>query len=576
MPHHVLAMGTVLAALGAKAAGSAVDPTSLLGTGAAPISKGMGSALLSLKASKLGAVTAAAPASSFIAHAGDAATGAMGVGGAAAAAAPKAAAAASGATGPGKAAASLVTSKAASVTAAGGKAAGGGGAAAAHSSMLKVGQKACFVKKRGVAFGRGKGKGVQAHRSAATGGGGGSSAPKAPHAQEPAHGTAGPSTTAHGHHHPPQSAPGGHTISHTATEASRTAGGRGSGLQGPLLGQGGPSGTNGGAGYAGAPPVGAEGGEEFMPGPLATHSHSKFLQLHKGPAPNSNVAFVGTSSASSTIPTATITTTPAAASTAAASTAAASTAAASTTAASTAAAAAADHAGDLPAAAGPLMRASEFGAPGIGADPEALEGAAAAAASGSSKGSLFRGFMEGALGMDNSGGQGGMLHTLSSGLGNNLFNNWWGDSAAMGGAAAAMGAAAADPSLGSFDPTMGALDPTDMTAMDPTDMGALDPTDMGDVTDMGDAEYVEEQSMAFAALLPTLFGRLTGQVKTAGPPLPGKSRLVRSDSIASTACTSDESASDKLDTEAEVLFPGRRVYRSRMDDRQSNYAEFLC
>ncbi|CDI79758.1 hypothetical protein, conserved [Eimeria acervulina] len=579
MPHNVLAMGTVLAALGAKAAGSGVDPTSFIGAGAAPLSKGMGSVLLSLKAGKA-ATAAAAPSTSFLANAGDAALGAAGTGAGAAAPAKAAAAAAAAAGGsPGKAGLSLLAAKGSAASgaaapstvagAAGVKGASGAGtAAAANSSMLKVAQKACFRKKKaGLLKGPKHGGAKTPHASGASataGRHGGSSGPTSNHPHNSTHGTQNTGATGGEHtaHPQPHSTQGTHSAAHGGGEASRASASRGSGFQGPLTGQhGGPS-SSAGTNYVGAPPAGTEGGEEIMPGTVGTPAHAKFLQLHKGPT-SSTAAFASTSH-SSPMPH-TVSATPAAA-----------------------AAAAADHAAGGPAAvAGPAMRAADFGvsptggAPGM--DPGAFDGAAAAAAAeGPSKGSsMLKGFVEGALGVDSSAGTGGgMLHSLSAGMGQNLFGSWWGGGATAGGAAAALGAAAA------ADPTgLGAIDPTALGSVDPTALGSVDPADMmeGDPSDLVDPESVGEQTMAVAALLPSLFGRLLGEGKQREDnknARPTKPQLARRDSLASTACASDGAASDSgnplQSAAAEAGLTSRRVYRSRVGDRKATYADFLC
>lgn len=158
-----LATGTALAALGAKAAGAAVNPTVFLSTGAgplgkaasavfhpsvflstgaAPLGKGLGASLMSIKAGKAAAASAPAVAS-FLSHGGDTAADLVTSGGA-----------------------SFLASKAAAASAAGGKAAGGiflgkgagagtvgtsfakvgSGIGTAKPSFLKVAQKTCFAK----------------------------------------------------------------------------------------------------------------------------------------------------------------------------------------------------------------------------------------------------------------------------------------------------------------------------------------------------------------------------------------------------------------------------------------------
>ncbi|CDJ41832.1 hypothetical protein, conserved [Eimeria tenella] len=557
MPHHVLAMGTVLAALGAKAAGSAVDPATFITTGAAPLGKGMGSALLSVKAGKAAAAAAAPAASSFLAHGGgDAATQAAAAGTSALVAkAPSAGALTGSAATASKGAATLL----AKGNAGGAAAKAAAGPAGVQTAMLKTSQKVCLAKKKaavakvkpGGASGsssaaKGSKATAKAHGKSSAGGkaakGGeksagskGGEAAHAKHAEGKGSGDGGHKGHESGHSH--SSSSGHHHRHHQSHHTEGARGGGGGGNSGfPSTNDHSYSGDygNGESGYYGE--------EEVMPGPLGPSSKAGFLQVHQGPADAGSAAtaasFTGTSHTATTATTATHTGTAAAA------------------------AAAADHAADVatavppgdmgasvvdPSAAGGNLTGGDMG---LSADPGAEAAAVEEVATGPSKGSaILKGLMQGALGMEGSEEQ-GLLQSVSQQAGYNIFGSVLDNSPVLGGAAAIMGAA----------------------AMDPTAAGA--DYGMGDV----DTELVEEQTMAVAAFLPTLFGRLSGLGNPPKGPSTAKadSRLRRSDSAVSTVCSSDGALSDGSPNSYPEHLSARRVIRSRMDLRKISYAAFLC
>ncbi|CDJ67082.1 hypothetical protein, conserved [Eimeria necatrix] len=556
MPHHVLAMGTVLAALGAKAAGSAVDPATFITTGAAPLGKGMGSALLSVKAGKAAAAAAAPAASSFLAHGGgDAATQAAAAGTSALAAkAPSAGALTGSAATASKGAATLL----AKGNAGGAAAKAAAGPAGVQTAMLKTSQKVCLAKKKaavakvkpGGASGsssaaKGSKAAAKAHKTSAGGkaakggeksaGSKGGEAAHAKHAE--GKGSGGGSHKEHESGHSQSSSSGPHHRHHQSHHTEGARGGGGGGNSGfPSTNDHSYSGDygNGEGGYYGE--------EEVMPGSLGPSSKAGFLQVHQGPADAGSAAtaasFTGTSHTATTATTAAHTGTAAAA------------------------AAAADHAADVatavppgdmgasvvdPSAAGGNLTGGDMG---LSADPGAEAAAVEEVAAGPSKGStILKGLMQGALGMEGSEDQ-GLLQSVSQQAGYNIFGSVLDNSPVLGGAAAIMGAA----------------------AMDPTAAGA--DYGMADV----DTELVEEQTMAVAAFLPTLFGRLSGLGSPPKGPSTAKadSRLRRSDSAVSTVCSSDGALSDGSPNSYPEHLSARRVIRSRMDIRKISYAAFLC
>lgn len=485
MPHHVLAMGTVLAALGAKAASSGVDPTVFLTTSTpAPLAKGLGSSLLAVKGGK--AAAAAAPtATSLLAHHTDAAGQVASSAGSSFLAAKSGASVATG-----KATGTAFLSKGSGGGAASTSLAKvGSGVGTAKTSLIKTTQKSCFAKKRikvkgpkpktGKAGGKHK---VLRH---------GSNKSKSSSGQKAAR-----------RHHESSSASHGENSGSTAPPGDA----EGTAVPGP------------------------QGGEaEVVPAPLGTTTGTPGAGGGVG-GPSSHAGFIQVKNAHVSTPAAG-TVTPAAHS-------------AGGTATTAAAAAAADHAADVSAAAAPSTQgALAVDDGGVTFDEEGVS------SGGGGGRRLLGGFVRGALGVDD-GNESGAMATISNRLGNDLFGGILGGDS-LGSRAAATALTGGAAGLG------------------------IDYSEA--VPDVPDAGAVEEETMAFAALLPSFFSRLSLSKKTETKSATGKRvhRTPSVDSDASTTCLSDSGASDSFMSSSRAI-TARRVTRSHASGRQSYYAKFLC
>ncbi|KAL8274059.1 hypothetical protein Esti_001901 [Eimeria stiedai] len=495
MPHHAVALGSVLAALGAKAATGGVDPTVFLSPAA---TKGA-SSLVALQSGKAAAAAAPAAAASFFSNGG---------GDAAAALAPQAA--------------SLLAAKGGSsgvFGAAGGKGMGtaflakghGVGSAAttptvtkvggtgANVSMLKVGQKAILARKK-VRLAKGskgvkgvKGKIIKRAKEGTKG-----NKSKARRVKK-TKATSENSSSSRGM----RKSLGRHLDSHNGDVGGASGGGEGDG------------------GAAAAAPPGP--GEETMPGTLAHASNSSsgtgFLQVqqtassapqvHAGPTPT----------------TTTVTTTVAPSVTHAAT---ATTAATAATAAAAAKGAAVAGPGQLVEGVGAMHQSAVHGASNAGALPVGPDEAELPLDSNvcenrvglsSSGGGLLRSFMRGAVGDEEGEGEEGLVHGLSRHLCANLRGNVEERlSAAKAALAGGLGAGAFGVGLHGIDPA--AVDTSGFVGgegVDPSALGAVHPADLD----------VEEEAMGVVSLLPLFLRKLSLSTAEGGEAHGGKQRRGR-------------------------------------------------
>ncbi|KAL8425444.1 hypothetical protein Efla_006843 [Eimeria flavescens] len=570
MPHHVLAMGTVLAALGAKAASTGVDPSVFLAPSAAKAV--VPSSLLALKAGKAAAAGGAVPAaSSFLSHGGgDVVTssvaakgasflgskgGALGVGGAAG--------------GKGFAGASSFLAKG-PAGAAGGKglsatgpsfAKVGGGFGSTKASLLKTSQKSCFAKKK-MALKKPKGKAGK----------------KASGAKKSKKGGKGKKNKGKGkkkHRERTER----DSSSSSSNSGSGGAENQASDSGGAAAGSGGdPQVDTGGDGSSGLDGADPEGQIEAMPGALgsaggvasSSGSGSGFLQVQQTPVSNS--------ATTTTTPTVTTTVAPSGGQGAAITT----TTASAAGAAKGAAAAAADHAADV-ATQGPPAHPYAGGGEDtgfMGSDDSLLDDEEDEA-SGSSRGRVLRSFVKGAV-KGEADEEEEEDTDIVSGLSRQL------GSAVFGGVRERLPAVFGLGGLG-VGGLAGGLDPSDV--VDPSSAGDLIPEDVD----------VEEEAMGVSSLLPFLFtklslsqGALQGGGGSEGSPSPSSSKRgrprerrlpavkaqqeegvsaadLRRHSVASTACGSESGLSDAASSsqgEQQQASAPRTVVRSLATGRK--------
>ncbi|KAL8447758.1 hypothetical protein Emag_004166 [Eimeria magna] len=567
MPHHAaLALGTALAALGAKAASSGVDPSVFL----SPVAAKGGGSLVALSTGKAAAAAAPAAVASFLSHGGGDATADLGNHAVSLLAAKGSSAGAIGTAG-GKGIGTVFLAKghgAAHATTGAALTKVGGGSLKA--SALKVGQKVVLAKKRGLmkaAKGvKGKKLGKMKKASKAKARKAKASKAKAKTKKAKAKIKNNNSSSSSGRQH--------------FERHEGEVGGGGEGLHD--------------AGGATAPPATALGPEgEAMPGSLSqasTSSGSGFLQVsqtgtnvpHVHAAPTHTATTVTTTTAPSGTPAATATT--------------AATAATAAAAAKGTAVASPDHVAEgvgavhQSAAEEGVSNAGTVYAPSPGADQARLpfEDSVEDDFESSSTGSgLLRSFARGALGSDEGLSDEGLLHGLSSQLGNHLLGGFGHRlTAAHAALTGGLGAGAAGIAMQGMDPSLVPSDFVGGGGLDPSALGDVDPENLD----------VEEEAMGVASLLPFLLSKLSLAATEGGGVREGKQQRGREErlslhkdsalrrrSVASTACGSEGGCcSDASTGLASADGPplkspaARRVARSHAKGRRIVYRDFLC
>ncbi|KAL8429527.1 hypothetical protein ACSSS7_006539 [Eimeria intestinalis] len=580
MPHNALALSTVLAALGAKAASSGFDPTVFL----SPLTaKGTGTSLVALTSSKAAAAAAPAAAANFLFHGGGDATAGVGNHAASFLAAKGGASGALGSAG-GKGVSTAFLAKGHGVggTAAATSLAKVGGGGGAKAALLKVSQKTVLARRKVGLAKAGKGakgvKGVKGKKirkvKKAGKGRKGKGKRKVKKAKAESENTGGSSRSSGG------SSKGRSIRRHLErNEGDMGGGGGGGGEMVP---------GDGGAAAPPAPGLGPEG--EAMPGALGQAGGSAggagFLQVKQTAVPSPPVH------AGPTPTTTTVTTAPAPSGTPAATATTAATAAAAAAAAKGAAAASPDQIAEgasalhQSAADGASNAAPVYAAP-TGADQSGLQYDSSledAEEPSSSGGGLLRSFVRGAMGSEDDVEGEGAFHEFSRSLGGQLF----------GGVGARLTAAKAALTGGAGAGAAGLAMQGLVPSMDPSTYlggGGVDPSVMGTAENVD----VKEEAMGVASLLPLLMSKLSFSAAEAGAvrgrkqqrgreevaPLQKSAAASRGRSVASTACGSEGGCCSDASTAAAeepslTSQAARTVARSHAKGRSIFYRDFLC